>query len=92
MNNSFKTFYKKEPSKKGRDKTVSDEIFSICRELRNKNPEQLPEEIFAIASEQYIESVISDVREKIDNSAVYVIDEIKSKLPVVINKDKEVLK
>lgn len=91
MNDSFKTFYKKTTPNKP-DQSASDEILEIAKQIYSKKTELTPEELFSLSSEAYLQTVIEDVKEKMNNSFVYVVDEIRKRFPQKINNDKEVKK
>ncbi len=89
MNDSFKTFYKKTTPKK-MDQSVSDGILEIAKQAYDMRKELTPEELFALSGETYLQTVIDDVKEKMDGSFVYVVDEIRKRFPQKINTENEV--
>lgn len=91
MNDSFKTFYKKTTPKKP-DQSVSDEILEIAKQIYSKKTELTPEELFSLSGETYLQIVIDDVKDKIDSSFVYIVDEIRKRFPQKINTGNEVKK
>ena len=45
-----------------------------------------------MSGEAYLQTVIEDVKEKMNNSFVYVVDEIRKRFPQKINTENEVKK
>jgi len=92
--NDFKKFYLKNTDQLPQhDQSISDEILEICRELYSQNTLYSPEDLLRIASDEYIQKEIEYINNKISDSTVYILEEIKEKFPAKeLNKDKEDLK
>lgn len=89
MNNSFKTFFKKTPSKSKVDQSISDKILDICKYMYEQDNQQDPELLLDNAINVFLENAITELKTKIIDSRLYIFDEVKQKYPQKINTEKE---
>lgn len=89
---SFKSLFGKQASKTY-DKDCYESILEICREIYSQNQTYSPDDLLKISSDMYLNKEIELVRNKINDSSVYLIDVIKEKFPPKeLNKIKEDIK
>jgi hypothetical protein len=89
----FKKFYLKNTDQLPKhDPDISEALLEICRELYSQNQNYSPEDLLRISSDNYVQKEIEFIRNKISDSSVYLLEEIREKFPVKeLNNPKEEL-